>query len=128
MDDKVMLFSKDICDYLERSMIPMGICYVENGRFQTYIISDDHKLYFAMFHVKLSFILIQKMFHVEHLVSMSLSPTIGCGLCLVNLSNLFNRRRRGFTSGSRILFWSRCFLIDLDQRTAVIRTDQRKVI
>ena len=40
MDDKVMLFSKDICDYLERTMIPMGICYVENGRFQAHIISD----------------------------------------------------------------------------------------
>ena len=40
MNEKTMLFSNDIYDYLERSMIPMGICYVENGRFQAHIISD----------------------------------------------------------------------------------------
>ena len=40
MDDKAMLFGKELYDYLERSLIPMGICYVENGRFRTYLISD----------------------------------------------------------------------------------------
>ena len=40
MDDKTMLFSRDIYDYYERSMIPVGICYVDNGRFKAHIISD----------------------------------------------------------------------------------------
>ena len=40
MDDKTLFFSKDIYDYLERSMIPMGICYAENGKFQAHIISE----------------------------------------------------------------------------------------
>lgn len=40
MDNKTMFFNKEIYDYLERSMIPMGICYVEDGRFKVHIISD----------------------------------------------------------------------------------------
>lgn len=40
MNDKNKLFSREIYDYYESSMIPVGICYVEDGRFQAHIISE----------------------------------------------------------------------------------------
>ncbi|MBQ8970444.1 MAG: GGDEF domain-containing protein [Lachnospiraceae bacterium] len=40
MNNKPMFFSQEIHDLYERSKVPMGICYVENGRFQVHIVSD----------------------------------------------------------------------------------------
>lgn len=40
MGDRTVLFSDEIYDHYETSMIPLGICYVENGRFRVHIVSD----------------------------------------------------------------------------------------
>ncbi len=40
MENKTMLFGREIYDFYEKSRIPMGICYVEDGRFRVHIISD----------------------------------------------------------------------------------------
>ncbi|MBQ7564126.1 MAG: hypothetical protein IJT16_09060 [Lachnospiraceae bacterium] len=40
MDNKSIFFTNEIYTLYEKSMIPMGICYVEDGRFRVHIVSD----------------------------------------------------------------------------------------
>lgn len=40
MDSRTTLFTEEIYSLYENSMIPMGICYVEDGRFRVHIVSD----------------------------------------------------------------------------------------
>ena len=40
MDNRTALFTEEIYSLYENSMIPMGICYVEDGRFRVHIVSD----------------------------------------------------------------------------------------
>ena len=40
MDSRTALFTEEIYSLYENSMIPMGICYVEDGRFRVHIVSD----------------------------------------------------------------------------------------
>ncbi len=40
MEDNTRIFTREIYELYERSLIPMGICYVENGRFRVHVVSD----------------------------------------------------------------------------------------
>ena len=40
MSGRTSLFTEEIYSLYEKTMIPMGICYVENGSFRVHIVSD----------------------------------------------------------------------------------------